>query len=410
MRDGSFEAVSLFTGAGGLDIGIERAGFNVVAANDSDKSACATLRANQVGNHRVAESSVRCHLDGTKIIERDLGKLSGQDFIPAGARESWRPDVLVGGPPCQTFSSAGSQRALADPRGLLFHDFVRIADELRPKLILFENVRGLVTARGPSGAPGEAINLIRQAFESIGYATSFRLLNSADYGAPQRRVRLFMFGAAPDATLPQFPEPTHGRNGGLVKPWVTLGEFLSGRPRPRESEIVRPSPTLLSQLEILPDGSGLRSPGRPEPTRPGGHWGYKQGTFIADLALPARTVTGAATQDWVRCPATGLRRITLREAAAIQGFPNDWVFYGSKSAQFQQIGNAVPVIFGDVLGMAMREALRTPTHHKATSVPFPEHMRIAINYAARDDARNGVARPRSPRYKSPRTPGLVALF
>lgn len=392
--------VSLFTGAAGLDIGLERSGFVTAAANGSDKYACATLRRNQLLRHVVPETTGHYHLAGTKIIEGDVTNLVGTDFIPDNVENHWRPGALVGGPPCQSFSSAGSQRSLSDPRGQLFREFVRLAEELRPRIILFENVRGLVTARGPNGIPGEAVNMIWESFEAIGYATSFRVLNSADYGAPQRRARMFMFAAAPDAVLPKFPPPTHGRDGSAPKPWVTLREFLSGRPEPAASEVVRPSDTLLRQLEGLPDGSGLRSPGRAEPTRPGGHWGYKQGTFIADQDLPARTVTGAATQDWVRRPETGLRRITLREAAGIQGFPEAWQYVGPRAAQFQQVGNAVPVVFGEVLGAAIVAALQTTVSVPPTSIPFPDHMHAAINYAARDDARNGVARPRSPLYTS----------
>jgi DNA (cytosine-5)-methyltransferase 1 len=392
--------VSLFTGAGGLDIGLERSGFTTVAANDLNKHACATLRRNQSLRHHVPESAGHTHLAGTKVIEGDVSELAGRDFAPDDAGDDWRPDALVGGPPCQSFSSAGSQRSLEDPRGQLFREFVRLAQELRPRVILFENVRGLVTARGPAGIPGEAVNLIRGSFQEIGYATSFRVLNAADFGAPQRRFRMFMFAADRDAVLPDFLLPTHCRDGVGAKPWVTLREFFSGRAEPGEADTVRPSEALREQLEALPDGTGLRSPGRAEPTRPSGHWGYKQGTFIADPDLPARTVTGAATQDWVRRPGSGLRRITLREAAAIQGFPEQWEFTGSRSAQFQQVGNAVPTIFGEVLGLAMADALRKEAATPPVSAPFPQHMTGAIAYTSRDDAGNGVARPRSPRYIS----------
>lgn len=401
--------VSLFTGAGGLDIGLERSGFATIAANDVDKHACATLRENQSLRHDVldVDGHYHYHLGGARIVEGDIRHLDPADLKPDDADPEWRPDALVGGPPCQSFSSAGSQRSLDDPRGQLFLDFVRLARELRPRIILFENVRGLVTARGPNGVPGEAVNLIRDSFEEIGYATSFRVLNAADYGAPQRRVRMFMFGAASDAVLPEFPAATHSREGVGTKPWVTLREFLSAYPEPEESEIIRPSAALRQQLENLSDGNGLRSPGRSEPTRPGGHWGYRQGTFIADLNLPARTVTGATTQDWIRRSGTGLRRITLHEAAAIQGFPDKWKFAGPRSAQFQQVGNAVPATFGEVLGATMISALREQASYSPVSAPFPHHMNAAISYTARDDMRNGVSRPRSPLFNSTGAPATL---
>lgn len=389
--------ISLFSGAGGLDIGLEKAGFRTISANDSDRHAIATLRTNQGLRH---PSAGKGHLlKDTLIVQGDVAELSRTDLTPAKTSESWRPDALVGGPPCQSFSSAGSQKSLHDPRGTLFLHFVRLADELRPRLILFENVRGLVTARGPKGVPGEAVNVIRRSFEDIGYATSFRVLNSADFGAPQRRVRLFMMAAATDTPLPKFPQTTHARTpSGQHKPWRSLGDYLDGRSDPKPDELVLPSPELASQLGHLPDGTGLKSAGRPEPTRPGGHWGYKQGTFIADQTLPSRTVTGASTQDWVRRSGM-LRRLTLHEAAGLQGFPDEWIFEGPRSAQFQQVGNAVPVIFGQVLGASMLAALRGSVDQAPTSQDFPPEMHAAISYATRDDERNGHVRPRSPKYR-----------
>ena len=393
--------ISLFAGAGGLDIGLERAGFHTIAANDFDRHCIATLLQNQALEHAVSEGSGRTHLEGAKILSESIVELSAKDLRPDGAGRTWRPDLLAGGPPCQPFSSAGSQRSLTDTRGRLFEEFVRIAAEMRPRAILFENVRGLVTARGSSGVPGEAVNEVRAAFEGIGYATAFRVLNAADYGAPQRRVRLFMVGAASDTALPALPLPTHARrpsDDATLKPWISLGEFLAGRPDPAADDIVRPSALLASLLAGLPDGTGLKSPGRAEPTRPGGHWGYKQGTFIANQELPARTVTGASTQDWIRSRDGELRRLTLREVASLQGFPETWEFAGPKARRFLQVGNAVPATFGEVLGLSIREALKRKPGEASRSLPFPQEMAAAIKYATRDDLRNGLVRPRSPRY------------
>lgn len=396
--------VSLFSGAGGLDIGLERSGFHTVSANDFDTNCVASLRANQAAEVPVAGEPDRSHFAGTLIVHAPVESLDASDLMPVLWHSGRRLDALVGGPPCQPFSSAGSQRGVHDPRGRLFEQFVRLAEELRPRLILFENVRGLVTARGPEGISGEALHLVRDEFERIGYCTRFSLLNAADYGAPQRRVRLFMLAADEGVTLPTFPLPTHHRpRPGQSLPldgrfWVTLGEFLADQAPPTPDEIVRPSPQLEAELRGVPDGSGLKSPGRSEPTRPGGHWGYKQGTFVADPSLPARTVTGASTQDWIREPDGNLRRLTLREAAGLQGFPDDWQFCGSRASQFLQIGNAVPIVFGEVLGAAMRQALLTPCHHPQQSHAFPADVWAAIDYANRDDARNGAVRPRSPRF------------
>lgn len=391
-------AVSLFSGAGGLDIGLERAGFRVVAAVDSDGDCIETLLSNQRKRLQIPGTQ-DFYLDSTRILHRDISTLKGVDLLPEKASRRRTPDLLVGGPPCQPFSSAGKQLSVHDPRGRLFEHFVRIADELRPRLILFENVRGLVTARGPNGVHGEALALVKEAFEAIGYATSFRLLNAADFGVPQRRVRMFML-ASRNAPLPVFPEPTHSETASRslfdsTKPWMTLRQLLSTLDCPLlDEDIVRPSATLARALEGVPAGSGLKSPGAREATRPGGHWGYKQGTFVADLDNAARTVTAASTQDWIQT-ADGLRRLTWRECAALQGFPPEWEFSGPKASVFKQVGNAVPIKFGEVLGQALIDACGRATERKAESAPLPDEFVAAIEYSRKEHARNGESRQRA---------------
>jgi DNA (cytosine-5)-methyltransferase 1 len=381
--------VSLFTGAGGLDIGLEHAGFGTVAAVDSDPDCAKTLRLNK---GRRLECITP--LSDAVVLDSPIEKIEPEHLRPEDAPDDWVPDLLAGGPPCQPFSSAGNMLALDDPRGRLFEHFVRIAEGLKPRLILFENVRGLVTAVGPSGEPGEALALVKKAFESIGYSSRFALLNAADYGAPQRRVRLFML-ATSCTVLPSFPAPTHAESpeplfGTL--PWRTLGAFLEEGAIASEDEIERPSATLAPLLETLAPGSGLKSPGARETTRPGGHWGYKQGTFVADPNRPARTVTASATQDWIRDPQGRLRRLTWRECAALQGFPAEWEFAGNKASRFRQIGNAVPAVFGKVLGEALLTALASPVDGKVESAPLPDACVSAIDYTKREHRRNGASR------------------
>jgi DNA (cytosine-5)-methyltransferase 1 len=301
---------------------------------------------------------------------------------------------MAGGPPCQSFSSAGRQRGLDDPRGRLFEHFVRLAAALRPRFILFENVRGLITARGPKGQPGEVIGLVRAGFESIGYATNFALLNAADYGCHQRRVRCFML-ATRQSPLPDFPTATHSESPTLYQAaWRPLREvLLRFEGCLTDADVVRPSPTLAARLASVAVGSGLKSPGAREATRPGGHWGYKQGTFIADPLQPARTVTAATAQDWIRSADGSLRRLSWKECAALQGFPEDWEFSGSAASVLRQIGNAVPSVFGMVLGRAVLTALASyDDNGTADSAPFPGSFKVAIQYTKRDHARNGASR------------------
>ena len=313
--------VSLFSGAGGLDLGLEMAGFRTLAASDFDANCISTLRNNKEARIKNAAFPSRYYFEDAEIIHADVANLAAASF---GLPAKMELDLMIGGPPCQPFSSAGAQLGLQDPRGTLFEHYARLVAELQPKLILFENVRGLVTARGPSGRPGEALELVIKAFERSGYATRCALINSADFGVFQRRVRLFIIGSRIDL-LPSFPSPTH--SGGAqstlfdtLLPWRTLGEFLQSQNNPDPDEIVRPSEALEMKLREIPTGSGLKSPGVKETTRPGGHWGYKQGTFIADTTKPARTITAASTQDWIRLDDNSLRRLTLAECSALQGF------------------------------------------------------------------------------------------
>lgn len=393
-------AVSLFSGAGGLDVGVEQAGFETIFATDFDDNCVSTLLRNQQKQIPLPKDAKRFYLQSAKIVKADVAELHLSDILDRQGKEVSRPTLLFGGPPCQPFSSSGKQRSVLDKRGRLFEHFVRIAEELSPEFVLFENVRGLVTARGPSGEPGEALNLVRAAFEDIGYGTRFELLNAADFGTPQRRVRLFMI-AAKGRTPPEFPLPTHAEKPentlfGSQDPWVTLGEFLDSQPPPTEDEIVGPSEKLAPLLAPLTPGSGLKSPGRKETTRPGGHWGYKQGTFIANPILPARTVTASSTQDWIKEYDGSLRRLSVRECAALQGFPFEWEFHGSKTSKFRQIGNAVPAVFGKVIGECLAREVNLPKKETLMkSAELPQHMINSISYTRRDHERNKSSRTRA---------------
>ncbi|MGW6710493.1 DNA cytosine methyltransferase [Streptomyces sp. NPDC054956] len=388
--------VSLFSGAGGMDLGLERAGFHTVSANDFDANCMKTLEEVQRLKIPVRGQGGATHLDGTRLLHGPAESLKASDLRPEGATSRWRPDVLAGGPPCQPFSSAGRQKGIEDPRGKLFLEFVALAEQLKPRLILFENVRGLVTAKTPDGEPGGVLRLIRQSFEEIGYATRFKLLNAADFGAPQRRIRLFMF-AARDRALPDFPEPTHSKNAGdmLVsdlKPWVSLGEFLSSQPAPSPEDVVVPTGTLVEEMANLVPGTGVKSTGIVEANRPSGHWGYRQDRFLADLSLPARTIRAASTPDWIRTEDGTLRRLTWRECAAVQGFPREWEIQGNVASRFRQIGNAVQADMAEKLGAMLMASLAGGRRVVPSSAPWPAEFHKWIAYTAMEHQTNGKHR------------------
>ncbi len=153
---------------------------------------------------------------------------------------------------------------------------------------------------------------------------------------------------------------------------------------------------LLGTTPPVADAAGaILASCRSEPTRPSGHWGYKQGTFVAEQSLPSRTVTAASTQDWIRLADGSLRRLTLRECAALQGFPAEWEFIGAKTSQFRQVGNAVPSVFGRILGVAVAKALQEYRQRRPASEPLPDTFRAAVEYTKRDHERNAVARTRT---------------
>lgn len=394
MNDHSPKFISLFSGAGGLDIGLEMAGWEGLYASDIDEVAVETLRRNKM--REGSEFFQNCLIEQT-----DVCSLKGKNLLSQLGLRRGEVPLLVGGPPCQTFSSAGRQKGFKDPRGRLFRHFVRVADELGVDWILFENVRGLLTARGEDGVPGSALEAIRKCMLEAGYQTKVQLVNSADYGVPQRRVRLFLFGSKV-ATNFEFPAPTHSDKpeSGLAS-WKALGAVLKEISSKKEIEIIRPSGKLAEQLKDIPEGSGVKSPGKKEATRPGGHWGYKQGAFVADHMRAARTVTANSQQDWIRDRALGLRRLAPTECAAIQTFPSDWEFTGKRTDQYRQIGNAVPPLLAYHFGMNLISLLKS---RKGAAMradlknleALPPRLAAAIDYTKREHKRNGPSRAAAP--------------
>lgn len=374
--------VSLFTGAGGLDIGLERAGLKAISLCEIEKVFCDTLHENQLFQHADGID----YFAGAAVNNADICAVTGRD-LSLGSEV----DLVVGGPPCQAFSSSGRQLSVLDSRGKLVHEFLRVVDELKPKMFLFENVRGLVTARDSSGEPGGVICDLLEQFHEIGYSCRATLLNSADYGSHQRRVRCFIL-ASRQGRAPLFPEPTHQKSPDILFPkWRNLREFLNEHADRDERNFTFPTRELAKQFKDIPDGSGIKSMGRAEPTRPGGHWGYRQGTFIADQKLPARTVTGSASQDWIRHDGV-LRRLTLREVMLLQGFPSDWRLLGTKAQKYKQVGNAVPAVFGELLGAVILDHLTNYPSSPPEQLEIPKSFKGYIDYTKRDHARNASAR------------------
>lgn len=212
-------AISLFSGAGGMDIGFEAAGFKTLAAIEKDPSCCKTLRAN-----------LPIH---TRVIEADIRSISGAQLLEELSLKRGDVDMIYGGPPCQSFSLAGKREGLNDERGMLVGEYIRLVHEILPKAFVMENVKGMVNWEG-----GKVLDLIEQSFadpikwqdQEVSFKTTHRVVNAADHGVPQFRERIFVVGNRMARTF-KFPAPTHGVAGTILQPYKNVGETLGALPQ-----------------------------------------------------------------------------------------------------------------------------------------------------------------------------------
>ncbi|MFG6357978.1 MAG: DNA cytosine methyltransferase [Acetatifactor sp.] len=300
------KVLSLFSGAGGLDLGLIQAGNTVVWANDIDENAVKTYKKN-IGEHIV--------LGDIKNI--DIKKLP-------------KADVVVGGFPCQGFSQANRFRMLDDERNTLYKFFYEVIHEKQPKFFIAENVKGILSL-----GKGEAIKQIISDFEKAGYYTDMHLVNMADYGVPETRQRVIIIGQRHDLgeeKLFKFPVPTHDKEGkdGLDR-WVSISEAIARFPDPDMPNDVLNHEYSKYKVEYRNYTAHRQTdPDRPSPTilaRGNGGGGV--------CAIPHYN---------------GKRRLTVRESAAVQTFPDTFEFCGVRGSCYRQIGNAVPVLFARLLG------------------------------------------------------------
>lgn len=296
--------ISLFSGAGGLDLGLIQAGNKVIWANDIDKDAVATYKEN-IGNHIICDD----------IRNIDVSTLPDAD-------------VVVGGFPCQGFSQANRLRTLDDDRNQLYRFFYNTIKVKQPKFFIAENVKGILSL-----GKGEAIKQIVADFEAAGYITSVNLVNMANYGVPQTRQRVLIIGQRIDLGekfLFKFPEPTHSKNGKLPQ-WVSIREAIDHFPDPdKENSILNHTYSAYKVEYRNFTGHRKTDPDKPSPTilaRGNGKGGV--------CAIPHYN---------------GKRRLTIRESASVQTFPENFHFVGTMNSCYRQIGNAVPVLFAKKLG------------------------------------------------------------
>jgi len=359
------KAISLFAGAGGMDIGIRKAGFNVLAAIELDKYCCQTLRL----------ATEREKTD-TLIIEGDIREVDPEDLCKRLNIEPTQLDLLFGGPPCQAFSASGKKNALKDERGQLLFEIVRFARFMRPKAILLEQVKGLLSAKGEDGERGGVFNLFINELKQMGYVPKWQVCCAADFGVPQIRERVFVVATLGHNGF-RFPERTHvplGKNHNLfgLKPYVTVGEALSGIGEPdkktagttfqsREDGHVDVTPERdRERIAQVPEGSHLAAQ-----THLGkelrGNLTSKDTTKYLRLSntRPSNTLRGGEiffhpTED---------RYLTPRECMRLHGYDDSYRLSGpirSRTGrvkdldQHRQVANSVPPTLAFVMGDNIR--------------------------------------------------------
>ncbi|MCP1660558.1 DNA cytosine methyltransferase [Neisseria perflava] len=332
-----FRSIELFAGAGGLALGLEQAGFEAVLLNEWDKNACDTLRTNRP-NWNVVE-----------------GDVCGIDFSPYRGKV----DFLSGGFPCQAFSYAGKGEGFNDIRGTMFFQFARAIAEVQPKVILGENVRGLV-----NHDQGRTLATIKQTLKDLGYRLiEPRVLNAVQYRVPQKRERIFIISIREDLADTahfEWPEP-------YIRPMTMADALKAGE---------------LYDTDV-PESEGQQYPERKKAVMdlvpPGGCWRdlpddiareYMKGSYFlgggrTGMARrlgwdePSLTLTCAPAQNQTeRCHPDETRPLTVREYARIQTFPDEWQFQGAMGSQYKQIGNAVPVNLAKAVGEKLIDVLK----------------------------------------------------
>ena len=331
-NDSSIKTLSLFSGAGGLDIGFKDAGFDIVEQNELVDDFAETLRINDS--------------DNCKVVCKDVREYSGKSL-------KGKIDFIIGGPPCQPFSSA-SRRAFGvngtiDARGTLFNEYVRILSEIQPKGFLFENVYGIVSAN-----KGQDWNMIITAFKRAGYNIHYKILDAADYGAPQHRARLIIVGLKENLNY-KFPLPNHGPDSPDKLKYFSAQEALEDVPNSAETNLKVTSKYgyLLDNIPVGMNYSYYTSKiGNPNAIFA---WRSKFSDFLykADPTQPVKTIKASGGQytgpfHWKN------RRFTVAEYERLQTFPDNYKINGSRMIQIKQIGNSVPPQFARFLALSIR--------------------------------------------------------
>ena len=349
-----YNIVSIFSGAMGLDLGLEKAGLNTAVCVEWDKLACQTIRTNT----------------NIPVIEGDINDVSTEDILKAANLTKEDVFAVVGGPPCQAFSTAGKRLSLQDFRGNAIIRYMEIIKEISPEYFILENVRGILST--PMNIvpqeyeeeyshivemQGSMIYFLWNEFKKLGYDLSFTLFNSANYGVPQARERVIIFGSK-NGRIP-LPSPTHSKSGKETgMPWATIQEAFEGL-MPENQQYLEIPQRIKKYLIHLKEGQNWRDlPDEVRQEAMGKSYelvGGKTGFFRRlSYSQPSPTLlTSPIMNATLLAHPTEMRSLSVQEYARIQQFPDDWKFQGKLSDIYKQIGNAVPVGLGYVAGKTL---------------------------------------------------------
>ena len=345
-------ALSFFSGAMGLDIGLEKAGIDVILACESEKFIRETIKLNR---------------PKIKLLE-DINNYSAKEIRKeAGLKAKEKIDLIVGGPPCQAFSTAGKRLSINENRGIVFIKYLELIKELNPTYFVIENVRGLLSVplkhvphdkrKGKlktKEEKGGTLNYILNYLNNIGYKVSFNLYNSANFGSPQIRERVIIIGNKKEK-LP-YLTPTHSQHGEFgLKPWKTFKAAVKGLHNINHDYVEFPE-SRLKYYKKLKEGQNWRNlPLKLQKEALGNSyylgggktgflrrlgWNKPSPTLVTDPMMPATDLAHPVEN----------RPLSIQEYKRIQEFPDDWKLAGSIRNQYKQIGNAVPVSLGRAIG------------------------------------------------------------
>ncbi|KKW61785.1 MULTISPECIES: DNA cytosine methyltransferase [Mycoplasma mycoides group] len=331
----SYKSIELFAGAGGLALGLEQAGFEHIGLVEFDKQAVETLKFNR---------------PNWNIIFEDVQKVSQRDLKKEFNLQIGELDLLSGGAPCQSFSYAGKRLGLEDTRGTMFYHYATFLNKLKPKMFLFENVKGLLTHN-----KGQTFQTICDIFSQQGYEITYKVLNALDYMVAQKRERLIVIGIRNDLTnLIKFEFPKKHQKK------LVLKDILKNVPK---SECAKYSKEKQKIFKLVPPGGCWKDIDQNIAKKymkscwnmQGGRTGILRRLSLNEPGLTVLTTPQMKQTE--RCHPLEVRPFSIRENARIQSFPDNWVFKGTISSQYRQIGNAVPCNLAKEIGLSIIKSL-----------------------------------------------------